>query len=228
MNGYEIFKALLGLKLEYENFDWLENRSLSEVEILISIILTQNTNWNNVLKALNNLKEARISSLELLDSLDKEKLAILIKPSGFYNTKAKRIKELVSAILSKFKDLQTFKASVDRTWLLNIKGLGFESADSILNYLCKKEILVVDAYTNRLAKALNYEFESYDECREFFESGIEIKQDILCEILGKKCELYELYQIFHALILSFVKKYSKAKGINEEGKAILRGAVGET
>ena len=58
MNGYEIFKALLGLKLEYENFDWLENRSLSEVEILVSVILTQNTNWNNVLKALNNLKEA--------------------------------------------------------------------------------------------------------------------------------------------------------------------------
>ena len=228
MNGYEIFKALLGLKLEYENFDWLENRSLSEVEILVSVILTQNTNWNNVLKALNNLKEARINSLELLDNLDREKLAILIKPSGFYNTKAKRIKELVSAILREFKDLQTFKTCVDRAWLLNIKGLGFESADSILNYLCKKEILVVDAYTNRLAKALNYEFESYDECREFFESGIEIKQDILCEILGKKCELYELYQIFHALILSFVKKYSKAKGINEEGKAILRGAVGET
>ena len=104
---------------------------------------------------------------------------------------------------------------------LSVKGLGFESVDSILNYLCQREILVVDSYTNRLAIALGYEFESYEELREFFQSGIESEQDALCKILGKKCELYELYQIFHAQIIAFGKAYFKGKNLTDEGKKLL-------
>ncbi len=221
MNGAEIFKKLLSFSLDYEEFDWLENRTLSEFEILVSVILTQNTNWNNVLKALNNLKQAKISSLQTLAKLQTSELALLIKPSGFYNTKAKRLKNFTEAILKNFGTLENFKEKVSREWLLNIKGLGYESVDSILNYLCKREILVVDSYTNRLALALAYEFEGYEELREFFQSGIESEQDELCELLGKKCELFELYQIFHALILSFAKLAFKGKNLNEKGKEAL-------
>lgn len=226
MNGAAIFKFLCGLKLEFEGFEWLENRGLSEFELLISVILTQNTNWNNVLKALDNVRGAQISSVKSLNALDTTTIATLIKPSGFYNTKAKRLKGFINALQKDFGNLAEFKARVSRQWLLSIKGLGFESADSILNYLCQREILVVDSYTVRLALALGYEFESYDELREFFESGVESEQDELCQILGKKCELYELYQIFHALIIAFGKAYFKGKNLNDEGKAVLAKFVG--
>lgn len=185
MNGADIFKFLCGLKLEFSEFDWLENRGLSEFELLISVILTQNTSWNNVLKALDNVRVAKIQSLEALNALETQQIATLIKPSGFYNQKAKRLKGFVSALLSEFGDMGEFKARVSRQWLLNVKGLGFESADSILNYLCQREILVVDSYTNRLAYALGYEFESYDELREFFQSGIESEQEAINACLGE-------------------------------------------
>ena len=185
MNGADIFKFLCGLKLEFSEFDWLENRGLSEFELLISVILTQNTSWNNVLKALDNVRVAKIQSLEALNALEMQQIATLIKPSGFYNQKAKRLKGFVGALLSEFGDMSKFKARVSRQWLLNVKGLGFESADSILNYLCQREILVVDSYTNRLAIALGYEFESYDELREFFQSGIESEQEAINACLGE-------------------------------------------
>lgn len=185
MNGADIFKKLLACNLDFKEFDWLENQGLSDFELLISVILTQNTKWDNVLKALNNLKNARISSLEQLSNLSNLELATLIKPSGFYNTKAKRLKELANKILDTYSNIENFKKNVDREWLLNTKGLGFESVDSILNYLCKREILVVDSYTQRLATHLGYEFENYEELREFFESGIENEQENLCQILEK-------------------------------------------
>ncbi|MBK1991963.1 endonuclease III domain-containing protein [Campylobacter sp. 2018MI35] len=222
MNGFDIFKYLYSLNLAFNDFEWLEDKKFGDFELLVSVILTQNTNWKNVLKALENLKKANISSLEQIKNLEDKELALLIKPSGFYNTKAKRIKTLINAILKDYENLEYFKENVNREWLLGIKGLGFESADSILNYLCKREILVVDAYTNRLALALNYEFLNYEELREFFESGIEQNQDELCKILGKKYKLYALYQIFHALIISFVKTYFKGSKISDQGKEILK------
>ncbi|HEB7569611.1 TPA: endonuclease III domain-containing protein [Campylobacter coli] len=222
MNGADIFKKLLACNLDFKEFDWLENQGLSDFELLISVILTQNTKWDNVLKALNNLKNAQISSLEQLLNLSNLELATLIKPSGFYNTKAKRLKELASNILDTYSDIENFKKNVDREWLLNTKGLGFESVDSILNYLCKREILVVDSYTQRLAMHLGYEFENYEELREFFESGIENKQENLCQILEKKYELFELYQIFHALIIAFGKVAFKGAKLTLEGENLIQ------
>ncbi|TKX31739.1 3-methyladenine DNA glycosylase [Campylobacter estrildidarum] len=222
MDGAGIFRKLLALNLDFKEFDWLENQDLSDFELLISVVLTQNTNWNNVLKALNNLRNSKISSLEQINKMQSQDLALLIKPSGFYNTKAKRLKDLVEAILNKYNDLENFKENVSREWLLKIKGLGFESVDSILNYLCKREILVVDSYTHRLALFLGYEFESYEELREFFESGIESEQDNLCKILNKSCQLYELYQIFHALIIAFGKIAFKGKKLSFEGEKLIQ------
>ncbi|WP_342041406.1 3-methyladenine DNA glycosylase [Campylobacter coli] len=222
MNGADIFKKLLACNLDFKEFDWLENQGLSDFELLISVILTQNTKWDNVLKALNNLKNARISSLEQLSNLSNLELATLIKPSGFYNTKAKRLKELANKILDTYSNIENFKKNVDREWLLNTKGLGFESVDSILNYLCKREILVVDSYTQRLATHLGYEFENYEELREFFESGIENEQENLCQILEKKYELFELYQIFHVAIIAFGKVALKGVKLTLEGENLIQ------
>ncbi|EAJ6020498.1 endonuclease III domain-containing protein, partial [Campylobacter jejuni] len=69
MTGAQIFTKLLNLDLNYHDFDWLENQELSEFELLISVILTQNTNWKNVLKALENLKKENITSLEQINTL---------------------------------------------------------------------------------------------------------------------------------------------------------------
>ncbi|HDZ5025223.1 TPA: endonuclease III domain-containing protein [Campylobacter jejuni] len=218
MTGVQIFVKLLNLDLNYYDFDWLEDQGLSEFELLISVILTQNTNWKNVLKALENLKKENITSLEQINTLSNLELAALIKPSGFYNTKAKRLKNLVENILNVYENLENFKTNVSREWLLNIKGLGFESVDGILNYFCKREILVVDSYSLRLAFHLGYEFENYEELREFFQSGIENEQENLCEILGRKYELYELYQIFHALIVAFAKQSFKGQKLSFKGE----------
>ncbi|HEG2927691.1 TPA: endonuclease III domain-containing protein [Campylobacter coli] len=222
MNGADIFKKLLACNLDFKEFDWLENQGLSDFELLISVILTQNTKWDNVLKALDNLKNAQISSLEQISNLSNLELATLIKPSGFYNTKAKRLKELANKILDTYSNIENFKKNVNREWLLNIKGLGFESVDSILNYLCKREILVVDSYTQRLATHLGYEFENYEELREFFESGIENEQENLCQILEKKYELFELYQIFHAVIIAFGKVAFKGAKLTLEGENLIQ------
>ncbi len=99
MTGAQIFTKLLNLDLNYHDFDWLENQGLSEFELLISVVLTQNTNWKNVLKALENLKKENIASLEQINTLSNLELATLIKPSGFYNTKAKRLKIIIPKII---------------------------------------------------------------------------------------------------------------------------------
>lgn len=209
MNGADIFKKLLACNLDFKEFDWLENQGLSDFELLISVILTQNTKWDNVLKALNNLKNARISSLEQLSNLSNLELATLIKPSGFYNTKAKRLKELANKILDTYSNIENFKKNVDREWLLNTKGLGFESVDSILNYLCKREILVVDSYTQRLATHLGYEFENYEELREFFESGIENERENLCQILEKNTSFLNFIKFSMLRLLLLEKLLSR-------------------
>ncbi|MBX2078604.1 endonuclease III domain-containing protein [Campylobacter peloridis] len=221
MSGYEIFRALINTNIEYKDFEWLENSNLSEFEILISVVLTQNTNWKNVLKALANLKQANITKLDDLQNLSTQDLALLIKPSGFYNTKAKYIKNFIQKYFQDFSFFEIFKDAVDREWLLGIKGFGQESADGILNYICKKEVLVVDAYSAKIANYLGYEYQSYDELADFFKKDIAKNQQELSILLKKECELYELYQIFHALIVSFCKMHFQGKKVSLEGAAML-------
>ncbi|EAH7187154.1 endonuclease III domain-containing protein [Campylobacter lari] len=221
MSGYEIFKALVNANIDYKDFEWLENNTLSEFEILISVVLTQNTKWQNVLKALINLKQANIANLKDLSNLNTQDLALLIKPSGFYNTKAKYIKNFTQKYFQDFNSFEFFKEEVDREWLLGVKGLGQESADGILNYVCKKEVLVVDAYSAKIANYLGCEYQSYDELAEFFKKDIAKNQNELNVLLKKECKLYELYQIFHALIVSFCKTHFQGKKLSADGALIL-------
>ena len=200
-NSYELLmflreKNLLKNKPKY----WWPN--VGSFEVLVSAVLTQNTKWENVEKALFNLKD--YLTLESFANMEISFLASLIKPVGFYNQKAKRLINLSKNILSDFGDFEYFKENVTREWLLNQKGIGFESADSILCYGCFREIMVVDSYTKRLLKKAGYEFESYDELREWLERGIEENWDRLANFYENDLNL--CFARFHGKIVEFMKK----------------------
>lgn len=123
-------------------------------EMMVGAILTQSTSWRNVEKAVNNLKNAGAMSQSVIRRLPSEELAALIRPSGYFNTKARKLKSLVEW-LDEFSgdDLnQLFLRDTGtlRQQLLNVHGIGPETADSILLYAAKKPVFVVDSYTRRI------------------------------------------------------------------------------
>ena len=133
----------------------------------------------------------------------------LITPSGFKNQKAKRLKTICQNILEDFGDFESFQNSVSREWLLQQKGIGAESADAILCYACGQEQMVVDAYTNRLLKEFGYEFESYDELKDWLEFGINENLDKIVEFYEYEISLNEIYCKFHGKIVEYMKRKSK-------------------
>ena len=203
-NSYELLTELRGKNLLKNSPKyWWPN--YGSFEVVVGAVLTQNTKWENVEKALENWKvengEWRVEDIASLDPLY---LSEIIKPAGFYNQKAKRLIALSRNILRDFGDFETFKEEVSREWLLGQKGVGFETADSILCYACGREIMVVDSYTKRLLKKAGYEFESYDELREWCERGIEENWDKLSEIYENDLNL--CFARFHGKIVEFMKK----------------------
>lgn len=177
----------------------------SAEEIIISAVLTQNTNWKNVERAMENLK-SKCENLETKNFLEcvymlREDLPSLIKPAGFYNIKSQRLVALLSWM--KQYEFSTEKISEKSTYdlreeLLSVKGIGKETADSILLYAFEKPVFVVDAYTKKLLKRLyNTEFKDYDDYRLAFENSIE--QDV------------RIYQEYHGLIVEHSKKYCNSK-----------------
>lgn len=169
----------------------------SNDEIIIGAILTQNTNWKNVELAINNLKNENSCSLEDIKKISDDLLSELIKPSGFYNIKCKRLKDTASALCDlngvEFPDRDL------RNFILSIKGIGPETADSILLYAYKKPFFVIDAYTkrllNRLDNQLNYH--TYQDYQNFIMSHLE-----------KDCQLFNE---FHALIVVNAKNACRVK-----------------
>ncbi len=171
---------------------WWPCRTGKKFEVCIGAILTQNTNWNNVEKALDNMIKADCISAEKIAAMGTRKLQSLIRPSGFYRQKARRLKEFSNFILG-FGTLDNFLRKVTREELLNVKGIGPETADSILLYACGKPYFVVDAYTRRMFLSLGIiESEGYEQIRGFFEARLPRNA--------------ELYREFHALIVRHAKE----------------------
>lgn len=179
-------------------------------EVMIGAILTQNTNWTNVEKAINNLKTANVLSPEELNNMDTEKLAQIIKPAGYYNIKAKRLKNFIKWLMDSYDgDLNRMaKASIStlREGLLSINGIGPETADSILLYAAKKLSFVVDAYTYRVFSRHNLipEESTYDEIKSFFEDNLPARLD-----WSGGPDDVELFNEYHALIVRVGKEYCK-------------------
>jgi len=150
----------------------------TQFEIITGAILTQNTNWANVEKAIANLKSADCLTPEKLYHLELSKLAELIRPAGYYNIKARRLKNFIDWLFENHRGELTNLESIDtdtlRVELLAIKGIGPETADSILLYALDRPIFVVDAYTARVA-ARHQLIESgadYEQLRELFQSNL--------------------------------------------------------
>lgn len=199
----------------YELLMWLREKELLKnspkywwpnaftFEVVVGAILTQNTKWERVEKSLEALKREFLLTPQNIASLDTLYLASLIKPSGFYNQKAKRLILLSQNILKDFGDFEEFKLNVNREWLLSQKGIGFESADSILCYACGRDVMVVDSYTNRLLKKFGYEFDGYEELKEWMERGILENWDKLRGLYEDNLNL--CFARFHGKIVEFMK-----------------------
>ena len=148
-------------------------------EVVVGAILTQNTAWRNVRKAISNLKSRSLLSPQALYHVPVQDLATVIRPAGYYNIKARRLKHFVRFLFQESAgDLDRLLAEdIDtlRGKLLSINGIGPETADSILLYAGDKPTFVVDAYTRRILFRHNLipEETSYDEVRDFFMDCLE-------------------------------------------------------
>ena len=181
--------------LSYEVIDETE-----KFEICIGAILTQNTAWSNVVKALTNLHKTGIFTPKQLYRLSETQLAGLIRPSGYYNQKTVRLKNFSRHIQKKYQGkLEIFfdrKYNIVRDELLSLNGIGPETADSMMLYVGNIPTFVIDAYTLRLAKRIgwinNYK---YDNTKSFFE------RNLSCSV--------KIFNEYHALIVSLGKNFCK-------------------
>jgi endonuclease-3 related protein len=151
----------------------------SPFEVVVGAILTQNTAWRNVKKAISNLKTEGLLTPQALNNLPVQQLAGLIRPAGYYNMKAKRLKHFLDFLYEEtggdLERLMTRDFATLKDQLLSVNGIGPETADSILLYAGNKPSFVVDAYTKRILfrHRLVPEEISYDEARDFFMDCLE-------------------------------------------------------
>lgn len=175
----------------------------TRLEVIIGAILTQNTAWGNVEKAITNLRNARLLSVTGLRRVRRRTLAALVRPAGYFNQKAVKLKAFISFL---DKNYGGSLARMGRTpvtrlreELLNVHGIGPETADSILLYAFKKPSFVVDAYTVRILgrHSLVPVDVSYHEVQRFIAGGV--------------AESVRLYNEFHALIVRLGKDFCRKK-----------------
>jgi len=173
--------------------------AISPFEVIIGAILTQGTNWQNAEKAIANLKKHKVLTAPLIYNLSDKRLAHLIRSSGYYNIKAKRLKEFLKFFINNYggsiKKISKVKCAVLREELLAIKGIGPETADSILLYALNKPVFVIDAYTKRIFsrhKLLPIDA-SYADAQTLFMSGLENN--------------VKLFNEYHALLVALGKAY---------------------
>lgn len=187
-------------KLYGPRYWWPANSSF---EIVVGAILTQNTNWHNVEKAITNLKREKLLRPLALHSLNSKRLAALIRPSGYYNIKAKRLKNFLDFLFlnynGKLNRMKRTGLKTLRKEVLGINGIGPETADSILLYAFNKPVFVIDAYTRRIAECLNITRagSKYDDLQALFMQN-----------LPRNVRLFNEY---HALLVAHSKAVCKTR-----------------
>ncbi|MFQ5431033.1 MAG: endonuclease III domain-containing protein [Nitrospinota bacterium] len=181
----------------------------SDLEVCIGAVLTQNTAWKNVEKAIANLKKSGKLELPHLTAMPEKKLAALIKPSGYYNLKAKRLRALLNFLASCNSGdwrgyLRGLKLETAREKLLSVYGIGPETADSILLYAAQRRTFVIDAYTLRFGGRYGIfpQNTNYESAREYF--------------MNKLPRKVKLYNEYHALIVALGHNYCKPKPLCNE------------
>ena len=209
----DLYKILLE---KYGNLNWWPmDRNYHEkkgsdprFEVITGAVLTQNTAWSNVEKALEKLKSKNMLHIKKITQTDIDILKQIIKPTGFYNQKAERLQNLAQYLQKNYNaDLDKFfnKEIQDvRDELLSLNGIGKETADSILLYAGNKPIFVVDAYTKRICQRIPIATDIlYDEIQKYFQKELSKKYP--------KKELSKVYNELHALIVILAKEYCKKK-----------------
>jgi endonuclease-3 related protein len=170
------------------------------LEVIIGAVLTQNTSWKNVERAIGNLKTKKLLDIKKLYNITPSLLAEIIRPAGYFNIKAARIKNVIKVLYEHYNSNIERLSSVDihelRRIVLAINGIGPETADSILLYALGKPIFVVDAYTKRFLKNHRlYDGESYADVQAYFMKHL-------------PSDVY-LFNEFHALIVYLCQSYCK-------------------
>jgi endonuclease III related protein len=175
----------------------------SPFEVAVGTILTQNTSWSNVEKAITNLKDKRLLRPDRIHRASLRSLAAAIRPSGYYNIKALRLKNLARFILADFKgkigNMGSVPQEILRTRLLEINGIGPETCDSILLYALNKPVFVIDAYTRRITECLYPAAKGHD---------YNYVQSIFTRSLPADAGLFNEY---HALIVCHAKNVCRNK-----------------
>ena len=172
-------------------------------EIITGAILTQNTNWANVEKAIANLRSADCLTAENLHRLDVSKLAELIRPAGYFNIKAKRLKNFLDWLFENYAgqltNIEQVNTSRLREELLAVNGIGRETADSILLYAFDRDVFVIDAYTARIATRheLIEPDADYEQLRQLFQSNLPPDT--------------KLFNEYHALLVKLGKEFCRPK-----------------
>jgi len=175
----------------------------TELEMMVGAILTQNTSWNNVEKAILNLKKKSLLSIQELNQIPASILAGYIRSAGYYNLKVKRLKNLITFIVDRYNGdinkLFSLNTEAIREELLTVKGIGFETADSIVLYGAGRPVFVVDTYTHRIVTrhGLIEEEAGYNDLQSFFTDNL--SHDV------------ELFKEFHALIVKTGKEFCRRK-----------------
>ena len=178
------------------------------LEMMVGAVLTQNTNWKNVEKAIENLKKKGLISLEALYSISNAELAQEIRQAGYYNIKARRLKNLIEFIFNHYHgDLDALLGDGTQTLrrgLLSVNGIGPETADSILLYAANRPVFVVDAYTHRILSrhGMSEEQATYQQLQELFMDNLPDDSSLFNE--------------FHALIVEAGKDFCRKKPLCEE------------
>ncbi|WP_019025176.1 MULTISPECIES: endonuclease III domain-containing protein [unclassified Thioalkalivibrio] len=168
--------AEVGQRLQgaYGDLQWWPAESAFEV--MVGAVLTQNTSWTNVERAIANLRAADVLDPESLLALPHETLAEHIRPSGYFNVKADRLRHLLRFLEQQggVETLARMETEALRSALLGVKGVGPETADDIVLYAFERPVFVVDAYTRRLFERLGLPHArgAYDDLRAYVESEL--------------------------------------------------------
>ncbi len=175
----------------------------SAFEVIVGAILTQNTSWSNVERAIANLRREKLLALRSLERTRTSRLAKLIRSSGYFRQKARKLKSLVRFLRKEYggsldRMFQTPTADL-REKLLSLHGIGPETADSILLYAGNRSVFVVDAYTRRILERheIIRPHASYEEIRQLFEANL--------------TPSYPLYNEYHALLVAVGKEWCHTK-----------------
>ena len=221
MSSIEILERLHTLQLLEGAPQWWWVNAGS-FEVMLGSVLVQNSKWENVQKTLDSLRKAGIlprfsgefrqdfcdesrnmQAISNIAALSQEILSSHIL--GLQNQKAQRLILIARHLLENFDSYESITQNLSREWLLAQKGLGRESADSVLNYMCGREVMVVDRYTYRFLCALGVEIQEYDELQRFFMRGVEENLARVCALYGQDVNLAYVYARFHAKIVEFAK-----------------------